>query len=645
MKPILLSIALLCACLDLSGQDCSLSIIGNPEWCVGDSVSFFVDQLAPGDANYEWFLLSAADTLRGEAFLTANRDTVTVNGFAIGSYTLGVRITDAAGFFPACIKTIAIAINGVEGASITVTDTRFNLTATAVFCSGTELILTASGGVTYEWSTGESTPRIGVTLPTETPPPYSVRVTTDKGCSLELDTTLTVIPVENPTLRRATDGSICPDSTVELIVGGLDPNSTYSVVLANEQSFGLSGDSSIVVNIGGPGAEEIAVQSVFNVTTGCGNTATTGSLPLAIPELVEVTIDSTYLPPCTGGELVLSVLDAGQFSNVTWRDPAGTTFNPVEGTFVGPAVEGLYTVTALDPNGCLVSDGEDVELGVRPDPPTIAGPMAVCGNQLETLYTAEAPVGSTLRWAVDFPGTIVDTMDNGVAIDWGPVAGVSQVTAFIESSMGGTGDGCTSETATFGVEVSEDQAPEPTEVILVGQDGADYFLLAAADGLCYQWGTSQGGNQPRDTFRTLFLGEVAGGAEAILQAGYYVETWSGDCSSTDACRNRSLFANAFVVPDTDPVGEELEGTIFPNPVRAGDRLRWRIENASPSARLLCALYSADGRLLRERTFTTEADGTHRGSLPLGHLATGFYLLRLSERTTGRSLQLPVIVHH
>ena len=644
MKFTLLSIVLLFACLQLSGQDCNLNIVGNAEWCVGDSVRFFVEGMAPEDAGFEWFLLSEADTLRGEEFFVADRDTVTVNGFAIGSYSLGVSITDAAGFFPACIETVAVTINGITNASLTVTDTQLDAPVTAEFCAGTELVLTAGGGSTYEWSTGDTTSTVGVTLPTATPPPFSVRITSEQGCSLELDTTLTVIPVEDPALRRATDTSICPDSTVELIVEGLDPNNEYSILLDDGQSFGLSGDSAVLVNVGGPGAEEINLLSVLNVTTGCENDAATGSLSLMIPALVNIMIDSSYLAPCAGGELVLEVLDAERFSSIAWRNPAGMTDSTTDGTFFGPGMDGLYTVSASDPNGCFVRDEENVSLGVRPDAPTITGPMVVCRNQLRTRYTADAPAGSTLRWAVDFPGTIVDSVDNGVVIDWGLVTGPSQVSVFIESSPAGAGDGCASDTATFEVEVSEEQAPAQTEVFLVGQDGADYFLLAAEDGLCYQWGTSEGGDQPRDTFRTLFLGDVAGGVEAILERGYYVETWAGDCSSTEACRNRSLFVDARPMQGVDPITGELEGNVFPNPVRAGEPLRWRIRNASPSASILSAFYSADGRLLRRRIVTGGVDGSKGGSLPTDQLATGFYLLRLSDRTTGEALQLPVIVN-
>lgn len=124
-----------------------------------------------------------------------------------GNYT--VTATNAAGFTGTSAPT-AVTVNAKP-----------NLTVTAngptTFCSGNNLTLTASGGSSYLWSTGATTPSIMVT----TSGNYSVTATNAGGCSaVSAAIVVTVNPKPNPVITYT--GSItnlCPGKTVTLDAG------------------------------------------------------------------------------------------------------------------------------------------------------------------------------------------------------------------------------------------------------------------------------------------------------------------------------------------------------------------------------------------------------------------------------------------
>ena len=92
----------------------------------------------------------------------------TANGLLPGTYS--VLITDANG----CTHSAAAIVGNTGGAGA-------NAGPNVIITSGDSTVLTASGGVTYSWSTGETTNPITV-APTVTTV-YTVTVTDAKGCS------------------------------------------------------------------------------------------------------------------------------------------------------------------------------------------------------------------------------------------------------------------------------------------------------------------------------------------------------------------------------------------------------------------------------------------------------------------------------
>ena len=130
--------------------------------------------------------------------------TATVNTPMVsGTYT--VTVTDSLG----CIKSGSINLTyGVANG---------NAGPDRVVCVNDPAItLTATGGSTYMWSTGENTPSISVDPPSSTS--YYVTITNAVGCSIKDTVNVTVNP--NPVAAISGPDTICPNQQINLTASG-----------------------------------------------------------------------------------------------------------------------------------------------------------------------------------------------------------------------------------------------------------------------------------------------------------------------------------------------------------------------------------------------------------------------------------------
>ncbi len=458
--------------------------------------------------------------------------------------------------------------------------------------------------------------------------------------SPEVRFTYTVEPLADPTLTLVGSGNVCANGTAELLVTGLPDGQEFDLRLNDNRQYVVRNTSIVSVRVGAGGREQITVQSIESTASGCQNRATTGSVEITVTPRRDVVIDDAFARPCPGGELVLDVLDADDYTDFVWFDPGGTQTATPGGRFVGPAIPGIYRITARDGNGCTGQGRVDVDLRARPQVQGIEGMSEVCGNQ-RAIYVAPAPAGSVYRWTVSDRGAIIDTLENGIQVEWGSDAGPASVSVVVEATPQSPRDACTSDPVSLGVEVSPEQAPAMTEVVLISQRDRDYFLVAANQNACYQWGSEATGPLEGETFRTLFLGDVEGGPEAILSAGYYVETWNGDCTSEAACRNQSFYQDSRSTPD--PMAGKLSLEVFPNPVHTGNDLQFRIAGSTPGGAIRLLIYGVGGRLIASETRVADNVGEVTSTIPTANLPNGYYHLRILEREGGGVAHRAVII--
>lgn len=85
-------------------------------------------------------------------------------------------------------------------------------------CTGGSSVLTASGGGTYSWSTGATTPSI--TISPVLPTTYTVSVTDNLGCEGQSSVNTTLGIASTPPILAPLVGSICPNTNMTLTAAG-----------------------------------------------------------------------------------------------------------------------------------------------------------------------------------------------------------------------------------------------------------------------------------------------------------------------------------------------------------------------------------------------------------------------------------------
>ncbi|MHB8261029.1 MAG: T9SS type A sorting domain-containing protein [Bacteroidia bacterium] len=199
-------------------------------------------------------------------------------------------------------------------------------------CAGSTATLTASGVVTYTWSTSATTASITAT-PTITAN-YTVTGADANNCMAWATSTVTVNAVPTVSVNSPT---ICVGYAANLTSNGA---STYSWVPASSSS-GLSSTTGSMVT-----ANSATTTTTFTVTgtdvNSCTNTATSTVTVNALPT---VSANSNTVSLCMGNTATLTA--SGTATSYTWSNSATTSTIAIT-----PTVTTTYTVTGTDANGC-----------------------------------------------------------------------------------------------------------------------------------------------------------------------------------------------------------------------------------------------------------------------------------------------------
>ncbi len=234
-------------------------------------------------------------------------------------------------------------------------------------CQGDTAILTATGGISYYWSTGDTTPTIKVSPPDTTE--YFVTVTNQYGCSATDSVMVYIFPTPNPLINSGTDTTICDGDcavlsidtgnnilwntgdTVASITVCPDTDSMYYVTVTNE--YNCSGSDTIMVY----------VQPLPDADAGSDQM-------ICLGDCVTLT--------ASGGTSY--IWDHGDSTATTIVCPEETTY---------------YYVTVFDDLGCSARDS--VEVIVRPVPEiTLTPDTGVC---IDGCITLVASGGTSYLWS------------------------------------------------------------------------------------------------------------------------------------------------------------------------------------------------------------------------------------------------------
>ncbi len=217
-----------------------------------------------------------------------------------GNYT--VTVTDGNG----CVGTsaqIAVTVNPIPNPQI-------SASGSTTFCAGGDVVLTATGGTTYVWSTGETTGSITVTQSGN----YSVTAS-NNGCnSTSTVMSVTVNPLPQPTISANGALTFCAGDSVELTSS---PASSY---------LWTNGSTNQAITVTTSGNYQVTVTDGNGCTgTSATTTVAVNSLPLPV---ISANGPTTF---CAGGSVELNasggttyLWNTGETSNSITVTTAGT---------------------------------------------------------------------------------------------------------------------------------------------------------------------------------------------------------------------------------------------------------------------------------------------------------------------------------
>ena len=313
------------------------SITGDFNICNGESTTL----TASGGIQYHWSNGATTASIVVNPNITTSYSVTVTNRF---------RCTDDA--------TVTVNVSALPNAAI----------AGNNICAGGSTTLTASGGTSYVWNTGQTTTSINVSPSTSTT--YTVTVTNASGCTAA--TSRLVVVSANPVASITGGTSICIGSNTTLTAAGgssylwsnaattaaitVSPvvNTTYTVTVTN--SAGCTDTESRTVTVNG--------LTINALVSG--------------PDSICVGQSGTLVASLTGGNAVSYLWSTNATSSAITVSPSSTT---------------TYTVTVTDINGC--TDTAAKTLVVKPLPVvTVTGPDACAGGST----TLTATGGGTYHW-------------------------------------------------------------------------------------------------------------------------------------------------------------------------------------------------------------------------------------------------------
>ena len=417
------------------------------EVCFGSEVMLGGDPTAQGGSgnyNYFWTIQPG-----GFQFSTSPNPVVTINFTGSREYRLLVHDLEGN-----CFRSADVTLTVIDEPIVTVTANPEQI------CEGAPSVLTATGGDSYLWSTGETTAQITV-FPTETTT-YSVTVTNICGSTTG---EVTVVVAPGPVVDLGEDIEVCAGEIVVLDAGSF-VNATYL------WSDGSTEQTLVVTETG---IYSVTVTSLDNFCSSEDQILVTfNPLPQALVG------DDQII--CLGEEVMIGVDDAGMpipINTYLWisspEDPSisdPTISNPM----VSPTVTTTYTlIETYVETGCTNSNS--VVVSVVGGLPNAGEDQQICQGESVTLGPDVPYPGNTYFWTSSNPDEVFENdIPNPVVspsvtttytlveeyTEFGCINTASVVITVLPSPQAFTGpdqDICLGEMVTLGTEYTEPMPP------------------------------------------------------------------------------------------------------------------------------------------------------------------------------------------
>lgn len=307
------------------------SVTGSSSLCAGQTISL----TAMGGATYVWL---GPDGYTGSgSSITRSAATTAMSG------VYNVTVTNTNGCTATANRTVTVNAIPVATAG-----------SNSPACVGSTINLSASGGVSYQWSgpnlfnaTTQNPIRTGAAV--SMAGTYIVTVTAAGGCTASASTVVAVSAA--PAASVSGSSSLCAGNTLTLTASG---GGSYEW-----SGPGFTGTGSLVsipnASTAATGVYTVTVTGTSGCTATASKTVTVNATPVATA--------GNNGPVCTGASLVLSASGGSSYS---WSGPGGfvsTTQNPVRSAVL-QTMAGTYTVTVTNTSGCSATASTEVTVNV-----------------------------------------------------------------------------------------------------------------------------------------------------------------------------------------------------------------------------------------------------------------------------------------
>ena len=413
--------------------------------CLGQSVQFTNTSSTGTGITYGWdFGDGGTSTATSPLHLYA----------AAGSYNVQLIVSNGT-----CTDTLMQTVTVTPGPIVTVNPT------TTTICAGQTVALTANGATTYSWSPNLYLTSSTGTSVTAAPPgtiTYTVTGTTN-GCS-GTDTTVIIVGALTTVVSSPSTATICSGDNVTLTAIGAN---TYTWSPA--AGLNVSTGNSVVAT---PTITTTYILTGTNAA-GCDGYDTT---IISVNPPPTITINPALPAICTGGSIQLTASGGSSYS---WSPSVGLSATNTVITTASPTVTSVYSIDAIDVNGCSNTTSVTVTVNALPTL-TVTPPTGLVCAGASTLLTANG--ASTYSWS---PATSLSS-STGTAVTASPNTNTTYTV------IGTSAAGCSDQ-----INVAIDVIPLPIINILPANPsicmGASVNLVASGAST-YSWSPNTGLN-------------------------------------------------------------------------------------------------------------------------------------------------------
>lgn len=490
--------------------------------------------------------------------------------------------------------------------------------APATICAGQSTTLTATGGGTYSWSTGATSPTIvvspaGTTVYTATvtaggcdsiPPPVTVTVNPLPSASISGNTNICV--GQSTTLTASGGGTYSwwnngattvtitdtPAATTNYTVtvtsaAGCTNTAVTTVTVNSLPTANISGASAVCSgssvtltasggtsyswwNNGATSAtitDAPATTTTYTVTVSNGSCSSTTSTTVTVNSLPSAAI-SGNTNICQGETTTLTASGGGTY---LWDNSATTP-----SIIVNPAATTSYTVTVTNGNGC--TDVAVTTVNVAPPPvASVSGNNTICAGQ-STILSASggltyswnttattssitvSPAISTTYSVIVSAGNCSDTTSITVTVNPSPIANINTASTSI----------CTGQSTTLtatGVGTYSWSTGATTNPIIVSPTGATSYSVIVSNGNCTDTASVTISVLPPVTASVSGSNStICSGASATLTAsGGTIYSWSSGQTTSSITVSPATSTNYTVIVSNGSCADTATASIAVNP--------------------------------------------------------------------------------